>query len=81
MAFFSRLSLPIHHLQVYCGCGAPLTRCRRRDLINIITKLTDSERVVTRILVLPCERIFALLLLPEHLEHSAVEHEIEAIVD
>ena len=41
----------------------------------------NGERVMTSILVLPCKRIFALLLLPENLEHSSIEHDIEAIVD
>ena len=41
----------------------------------------NGERVMTSILVLPCKRIFALLLLPENLEHSSIEYDIEAIVD
>ena len=81
MATFPRLSLPIHYFQVHCGCGAPLTRCRCCDLINLVAKLMNGERVVTRVLVLPGERIFAFLLLPENLEHSAVVHDVEAIVN
>ena len=81
VAIFPRLSLPIHHFQVHCGCGAPLTRSRCRDLINLVAKLMNREGVVTSVLVLPGKRTFALLLLPEHLEHRAIKHEVEAIVD
>ena len=33
----------------------------------------NGERIVALVFVLPCERIFALLLLPEDLEHGAIE--------
>lgn len=38
-----------------------------------------GEWIVPLVFVLPCERIFALLLLPEDLEHGAIEEQIEAV--
>ena len=39
----------------------------------------NGERIVALVFVLPCERIFALLLLPEDLEHGAIEEQIKAV--
>ena len=39
----------------------------------------NGERIVSLVFVLPCERIFALLLFPEDLEHGAIEEQIEAV--
>ena len=78
---FTRRSLSIHYLQIHGLCCASLTRCRRHNLIDLLTKLMYLERVVARVLILPSKRIFTFFLLPEHLEHSAIEHDIEPIIN
>ena len=73
------LALTVHHLKVHGRCTA-LISCRRcNHFVHIAAKLMDGERIVALVFVLPCERIFALFLLPQDLEHGAIEEQIEAV--
>ena len=62
------------------GRCTALVSCRRSNhFVHIVAKLMNGERIVALVFVLPCERIFALLLFPEDLEHGAIEEQIEAV--
>ena len=62
------------------GRCTALVSCRRSNhFVHIVAKLMNGERIVSLVFVLPCKRIFALLLFPEDLEHGAIEEQIKAV--
>ena len=75
------LTLTVQDLEIHGSSRALISCSWRHYFVDIFSKFAHLEWVVTLVLVLPGEGTLTLLLFPEHLEHSAIEHEVKAVID
>ena len=67
-------------LKLDCLLGTLFASGGCNHVADSIAERMHRERVMLLILVLPCERVLAFGLLPQHLEHRAIIHYVKAIV-
>lgn len=72
--------LPLQDTEADCCSGTLFPSSRGNYTVDSVSKGVDRVWIMLRIFVLPSKRILALRLLPKHLEHVPVVHNVKAVV-
>ena len=71
--FFFAALISAHDSELHRRFSTMLARRRRHHLVDVRAKCMHSERVMARVLALPCKSVLPLGLLPENLEHCTID--------